>query len=144
MMEKDHIGILIKKNSQTFDKAAGHILAPHSLTPSQFKILKYVILKPEASVRQIDIEAYFCMSNPTVTGILQNLEKKELIYRQAHPKDKRSKIIRLTDKAKNARGFILETSDQIEANFTEKLTDAEKNTLRRLLLKLLNSKDIMK
>lgn len=66
------------------------------------------------------------MSNPTVTGILQNLEKKELIYRQAHPKDKRSKIIRLTDKAKNARGFILETSDQIEANFTEKLTDAEK------------------
>ncbi|MGT2686680.1 MarR family winged helix-turn-helix transcriptional regulator [Streptococcus porcinus] len=143
-MENDHIGILIKKSSQTFDKAAGHILAPHGLTPSQFKILKYVTLKPEASVRQIDIEAYFCMSNPTVTGILQNLEKKELIYRQAHPDDKRSKIIRLTEKTKNARDFILKTSDQIEASFTKKLTDNEKNTLRQLLLKLLNSDDILK
>lgn len=143
-MENDHIGILIKKSSQTFDKAAGHILAPHGLTPSQFKILKYVTLKPEASVRQIDIEAYFCMSNPTVTGILQNLEKKELIYRQAHPDDKRSKIIRLTEKTKNARDFILKTSDQIEASFTKKLTNNEKNTLRQLLLKLLNSDDILK
>ncbi|MBA2795510.1 MarR family winged helix-turn-helix transcriptional regulator [Streptococcus porcinus] len=143
-MENDHIGILIKKSSQTFDKAAGHILAPHGLTPSQFKILKYVTLKPEASVRQIDIEAYFCMSNPTVTGILQNLEKKELIYRQAHPDDKRSKIIRLTEKTKNARDFILKTSDQIEGSFTKKLTDNEKNTLRQLLLKLLNSDDILK
>ncbi|EGJ27523.1 MarR family winged helix-turn-helix transcriptional regulator [Streptococcus porcinus] len=143
-MENDHIGILIKKSSQTFDKAAGHILAPHGLTPSQFKILKYVTLKPEASVRQIDIEAYFCISNPTVTGILQNLEKKELIYRQAHPDDKRSKIIRLTEKTKNARDFILKTSDQIEASFTKKLTDNEKNTLRQLLLKLLNSDDILK
>lgn len=143
-MTTDHIGILIKKTSQAFEKSASQVLAPYDLTPSQFKILKYMTLNPEASVRQIDIEAYFCMSNPTVTGILQNLEKKELIYRQTHPNDKRSKIIKLTEKTKTARDFILKTSNQIEANFTEKLTDNEKSTLRQLLLKLLNNDDILK
>ncbi|WP_203264038.1 MarR family winged helix-turn-helix transcriptional regulator [Streptococcus uberis] len=135
-MFKDHIGILIKKTSQAFDKTASQVLAPKGLTPSQFKILKYVTLRPEASVRQIDIENYFCMSNPTVTGILQNLEKNQWIYRQCHSEDKRSKVIMLTDKAKNASLFILETSDQIEESFTAVLTDSEKETLRHLLNKL--------
>lgn len=135
-MYKDHIGILIKKTSQAFDKTASQVLAPKGLTPSQFKILKYVTLRPEASVRQIDIENYFSMSNPTVTGILQNLEKNQWIYRQCHAEDKRSKVIILTDKAKNASLFILETSDQIEESFTAALSDSEKKTLRHLLNKL--------
>lgn len=135
-MTTDHIGILIKKTSQAFEKSASQVLAPYDLTPSQFKILKYVTLNPEASVRQIDLETYFGMSNPTVTGIIQNLEKKGMIYRQSHPDDKRSKVIMLTDKAKNASLFILETSDQIEESFTAVLTDSEKETLRHLLNKL--------
>ncbi|MCV6816662.1 MarR family winged helix-turn-helix transcriptional regulator [Streptococcus uberis] len=135
-MFKDHIGILIKKTSQAFEKSASQVLAPYDLTPSQFKILKYVTLNPEASVRQIDLETYFGMSNPTVTGIIQNLEKKGMIYRQSHSEDKRSKVIMLTDKAKNASLFILETSDRIEESFTAVLTDSEKETLRHLLNKL--------
>lgn len=135
-MTTDHIGILIKKTSQAFEKSASQVLAPYDLTPSQFKILKYVTLNPEASVRQIDLETYFGMSNPTVTGILQNLEKNQWIYRQSHSEDKRSKVIMLTDKAKNASLFILETSDQIEESFTAVLTDSEKETLRHLLNKL--------
>lgn len=138
-MTTDHIGILIKKTSQVFEKSASQVLAPYDLTPSQFKILKYVTLNPEASVRQIDLETYFGMSNPTVTGIIQNLEKKGMIYRQSHPDDKRSKIIILSEKAKNARHFILETSDNIEANFTKGLTPQEKDIMRTLLLKLLES-----
>lgn len=138
-MTTDHIGILIKKTSQAFENSASQVLAPYDLTPSQFKILKYVTLNPEASVRQIDLETYFGMSNPTVTGIIQNLEKKGMIYRQSHPDDKRSKIIILSEKAKNARHFILETSDNIEANFTKGLTPQEKDIMRTLLLKLLES-----
>lgn len=138
-MTTDHIGILIKKTSQAFEKSASQVLAAYDLTPSQFKILKYVTLNPEASVRQIDLETYFGMSNPTVTGIIQNLEKKGMIYRQSHPDDKRSKIIILSEKAKNARHFILETSDNIEANFTKGLTPQEKDIMRTLLLKLLES-----
>ncbi|MGH2275476.1 MarR family winged helix-turn-helix transcriptional regulator [Streptococcus uberis] len=138
-MTTDHIGILIKKTSQAFEKSASQVLAPYDLTPSQFKILKYVTLNPEANVRQIDLETYFGMSNPTVTGIIQNLEKKGMIYRQSHPDDKRSKIIILSEKAKNARHFILETSDNIEANFTKGLTPQEKDIMRTLLLKLLES-----
>lgn len=138
-MTTDHIGILIKKTSQAFEKSASQVLAPYDLTPSQFKILKYVTLNPEASVRQIDLETYFGMSNPTVTGIIQNLEKKGMIYRKSHPDDKRSKIIILSEKAKNARHFILETSDNIEANFTKGLTPQEKDIMRTLLLKLLDS-----
>ncbi len=137
-MEHDHIGVLIKKASLEFERKANTILSKENITPSQFKVLKYVALNPRGSVRQIDLEAFFGMTNPTVTGILQNLEKKELITRESHPLDKRSKVILLTDQSQTLKKDILETSERIEDCFTETLSADEKELLKTLLLKLLD------
>ncbi|MGT2933112.1 MarR family winged helix-turn-helix transcriptional regulator [Streptococcus catagoni] len=136
-MKHEHIGVLIKMASLEFDRKASSILSADKITPSQFKVLKYLCLQPEGSVRQIDLENFFGMTNPTVTGILQNLEKKDLISRENHPTDKRSKLIFLTDKADSAKQQILATSQEIEKSFTAKLSSEEIQTLRPLLLKLL-------
>lgn len=61
------IPILIKKISLVFDKISNQLLLPHDLTNSQFKILMVLMHAPEGSVRQIDIENKFAMTNPTVT-----------------------------------------------------------------------------
>lgn len=140
-MNHEHIGVLIKRASLAFDRTSSQLLTPFDITPSQFKFLKYVTLQPEASVRQIDLEVFFGMSNPSVTGVLQNLEKKGLISRQNHPEDKRSKVILLTQVAKDAREQILKTSQDIEELFTSPLTAEEKALLRPILIKLMHVQD---
>ena len=131
------IAILIKKLSLEIDKLSNPILEPHDLTHSQFKILKYLLMNPEEPVRQVDIEHYFSMTNPTVTGLVQTLEKKELIERKTNPHDSRSKIICPTQKTLDMKELLYSLGEQLEDALTGVLTSEEKQELLTLLNKLL-------
>ena len=56
------------------DKIANAMLAPYGLSHAQFKVLNLLYARPAFSLRQVDIEDFFQISNPTVTGILRSLE----------------------------------------------------------------------
>ena len=133
----DRIAILIKKLSLEIDKLSNPILEPHDLTNSQFKILKYLLVNPENSVRQVDIEHYFSMTNPTVTGLVKTLEKKGLIERKANPGDSRSKILCPTQKTIEMKDLLYSLGEQLEETLTGILTSQEKQELLELLNKLL-------
>ena len=47
--------ILIKKLALEFDKIAIPVFAPYNLSPSQFKVIKYLFINHEKDVRQRDI-----------------------------------------------------------------------------------------
>ena len=139
---RNKIAILIKKLSLEIDKLSNPILEPHGLTHSQFKILKFLLVNSEKHVRQVDIEKYFSMTNPTVTGLVQNLEKKGLIERKVNPDDSRSKILCPTEKTFAMKNLLYQLGDQLEDTLTSGLTSSERETLLGLLKKLLhNSKD---
>lgn len=74
-MRKGKISVLIKKSSLIFDKYINQLLVPYQLTNSQFRILMLLYISPSYSIRQVDIEEMFSMTNPTVTGLIHNLEK---------------------------------------------------------------------
>lgn len=138
MNSPDKIAILIKKLSLEIDKLSNSVLEPHDLTSSQFKILKYLLHQPEGElVRQVDIEHYFSMTNPTVTGLVQTLEKKGLIERRINPKDSRSKILCPSEKALNMKAMLYKLGEELEGNLTKVLDHEEKQELLRLLNKLL-------
>lgn len=134
---KDKIFVLIKKAALEFDKLSIPLFAPYELTPSQYKILRLLYLEEPEFVRQIDIEKSFSMTNPTVTGLLNNLEKKEWIQRIPNPNDSRSKVIRLTAKAENLRNELLDISEQLEDMLTDNLNEQEKDQLIELMNKML-------
>ena len=131
------IAILIKKLSLEIDKLSNPILEAHGLTNSQFKILKYLLVNPKNSVRQVDIEHYFSMTNPTVTGLVKTLEKKGLIERKANPSDSRSKILCPTQKTLEMKDLLYSLGEQLEETLTGVLTSEEKQELLTLLNKLL-------
>ena len=134
---KDKIFVLIKKAALEFDKLSIPLFAPYELTPSQYKVMRLLYLEEPETVRQIDIEKSFSMTNPTVTGLLNNLEKKEWIQRIPNPNDSRSKVIRLTAKAEGLRHELLDISDQLEDMLTENLNEQEKEQLIELMNKML-------
>lgn len=136
-MANAKISILIKKAALTFDKFSNQLLVPYDLTGSQFKILMVLYKSPAGSVRQTDIEEKFAMTNPTVTGLVQKLEAKDLVKRIPHPEDKRSKVLVLTDRAMAIKEELLALADSLEQQMTANLSAPERQQLASLLLKML-------
>ena len=136
----DKIAILIKKLSLEIDKLSNPILEPHDLTNSQFKILKFLLINSHEPVRQVDIEHYFSMTNPTVTGLVKILERKGLIERRTNPEDSRSKLLCPSEKAVEMKELLYRLGDELEETLTGVLTENEKKELMTLLKKLLRDK----
>ena len=140
MEHTDKIAILIKKLSLEIDKLSNPILEPHDLTNSQFKILKFLLINSHEPVRQVDIERYFSMTNPTVTGLVKILERKGLIERRTNPEDSRSKLLCPSEKAVEMKELLYSLGDELEETLTGVLTEKEKKELMTLLKKLLRDK----
>lgn len=136
-MEQHNIAIMIKIASVMLEKSAYPLLQEFDLTFSQFKILILLHYVADGPVRQIDIEERFAMSNPSVTGVLNNLEKKGLICRVPNPEDKRSNLIVPTEKSREIAPRLWEIRDELDGLFTRDLTAEEKAQLRHILRKII-------
>lgn len=138
-MTDKKVSVLIKKSSLVFDKYTNQLLAPYKLTNSQFRILMILYKSPSCSVRQVDIETACSMTNPTVTGLIKNLEKHNLVKRVENPEDKRSKLLVLTEYAESKRTEFSELADSIEREMTKRLSDREAEQLLKLLSKVIDN-----
>jgi len=139
---RETISVLIKRTSLEFDKIANTMLSPYHLTNTQFKILRYLAENPDLTITQRNLEHNFSMTNPAITGILQNLEKKGLIIRKVNPSDGRSKVIGLTDQSMSLSSDLAKLSQRMDNQFTESLTTDEKAQLTYLLQRIINNKSI--
>lgn len=135
-MKNEKVVILIKKIALKIEKLSIPVLAPYELTNTQYKIMVMLYTNQDKPVRQTDIEENFSMTNPTVTGIIQNLEKKNLVKRVQNPYDKRSKLVVLTDKAISMRKEIAGLGGMLETQVTKNLTNEEYGQLISLLKKI--------
>ena len=98
-MENDSsFGLLFKQISIAFSNNFQREAARYDLTPSQASILIY-LSKVDHPVNQRELEKYFRLTNPTVTGLMQRMENKGFIRREMNQADNRSKYIILTPKA---------------------------------------------
>lgn len=136
-MKHERVSMLIKKTSLIVEKKTNVVLAPYELTNTQFRTLLFLYHKRDKQIRQIDIETAFAMTNPTVTGILNNLEKKGLVQRLENLDDRRSKLIALTDHALEMIPLLDSLGETIEGLVTSVLSDEEKAELAMLLKKIM-------
>ncbi len=136
MSIKDSTVIKIKKLNLAIEKYSNGQLAKYDLTHPQFSVIKVLYNSSRASMRQVDIEMMLSLSNPTVTRLIQQLEKKEMILKVINPEDSRSKLISLTQKAIQLKEELIDYADALERHVTEKLTPIETEQLNELLGKL--------
>lgn len=132
----EKILILIKKVGLRIEKLATQLLAPYDLTSTQLKILVILFAHPEKKYRQIDLEKHFALTNPTVTGILNTMEKKGYIERVKNPEDSRSKIIVPTAATCGRRDELIALYETLEASLTQNLSDEAREDLAALLKRL--------
>ena len=95
---------------------------PSGLTPSQCRIMGFIMDNGGSPVYQKDIEAEFNIRRSTATRLLQSMEHKD-------QNDGRLKRIRLTEKAAERSREVLDRISCIERQLVEGITAEEMKVL---------------
>ncbi|MHA1915750.1 MAG: MarR family winged helix-turn-helix transcriptional regulator [Promethearchaeota archaeon] len=89
---------LINFLNKKYEKLQRQIVKSENLTPPQYSILTELW---DSDGKQFKELATACCCSPsTITGIIDTMEKNKLVYREANPNDRRSLLVKLTDKGK--------------------------------------------
>lgn len=135
------IGLLIKHLHLLHRQNMDNVFQEHDLTSSQAIVILYVLRAYEEGkvICQKDIEQEMEISNPTVTGILNRLEQKELIKRVPGKTDARVRNIIVTDKALELNKMLHQKFKKAEKELLSALTEDEVELFHVMLEKIIDS-----
>lgn len=120
------------------DESASNI--EKDMTGIQAGIIAYInVCTKPGEVFQKDVEEEFNIRRSTATGILNILEKKDMIRRESVSYDKRLKKLVLTEKANLLCKKIYEVIDADEERLIEGLTEKEIEFFLKIVLKMMKN-----
>ena len=126
------INILNKK----YEKIQRDNIQMLELTPTQHLILRELWRSDGQQFKEL-ADTCNC-SRSTITGVVDTMEKKNLVSRESHPSDRRGLLVKLTKKGKELRNKTPRLESMVNGCCPEINTEEIKN-LGKLLRKLLNS-----
>lgn len=89
---------LINRINKKFEKLQRKIIQKENLTTAQYSILQQ--LWKTDGVQFKTLADACCCSQSTITGIVDTMEKKDIVVRKNNPEDRRSVLVLLTEKGK--------------------------------------------
>ncbi|MGL4991492.1 MAG: MarR family winged helix-turn-helix transcriptional regulator [Sarcina sp.] len=126
--------IALKRANQYICKREMTTIKSTGLTVSQFAVLEILYSKGDLTVGEI-IDGILSTSG-NMTVVLKNLEKEGYIEKYKGPNDKRSFIVKLTNKGYDLIHNSLPTHLDNINNFMNVLDEEEQKTLIRILKKI--------
>ncbi len=109
-------------------------MAVYDLRPVDFSVLSLITHNPGISSRQLCSELNILP--PNLVGMINTLEKRELILRLPHPSDGRVIGLHLSDVGSKLMKDAEQTAQELEDEAASKLSASERKTLMRLLQKI--------
>ena len=109
-------------------------MAPYQLKPVDFSVLSLVAHNPGITSRQLCTT--LGILPPNLVGMVNALEKRELIVRKPHPRDGRAMGLHLTPAGRKLMRDAEKTAAALEADVAARLSPAEQRTLIALLKKV--------
>lgn len=118
-------GELFKMINILFIAHADTALRPLGLTCAQSDLLEYLAERGDEETTVQDIGQHFRLKHPTVIGFIRRLEQKGFVTSSVSPRDRRCRIIRLTEKFDEVQRVMRETRDMIDARVIRGFTAEE-------------------
>jgi DNA-binding MarR family transcriptional regulator len=112
-------------------------MAPYGLKPVDFSVLSLIAHNPGITSRQLC--SALGILPPNLVGMVNALEKRELIERQPHPRDGRAMGLHLTASGQKLVRDAEKTAAALESDVASRLSPGELQTLIRLLKKVYQS-----
>jgi DNA-binding MarR family transcriptional regulator len=134
--ERSGVLLTILSSERAILRAMTASAVKEDITLQQFSVLGVLARAGPMAMSRLSTELR--VSPPNVTGVIDRLEKKELVKRSASPGDRRKKEIQLTAKGESAYERVRKGySTSIQASL-DALTREEQDILAKLLRKLRN------
>jgi DNA-binding MarR family transcriptional regulator len=130
-MEQEDLGALFAHVTRWLVDAERPLLASHGLSMWAYVVLSQ--LKRQPAGTQLALAEAIRYDKTRLIGLLDELERDELIARTPDPLDRRARVVTLTD-AGQARHAAAQTDIRaMEEEFLADLDDAERTRLRQAL-----------
>ena len=140
MKRKIDCGEYIHWISDVLEKRTELLLAKGGLTLSQMMVIESFRHSKDGYQTVQDIQNALHVAQPTVSGLVKRMEKKGLLKR-VDSKDKREKVLTLTEEGKDAINNTRNGMLSIESILLASLNEEEIEQFRNLLDKIWNSLD---
>ena len=109
-------------------------MAPFQLKPVELSVLSVIAHNPGVTSRQLC--SALGLLPPNLVGLLNTLEKREVLVRKPHPRDGRAMGLHLTPAGQKLARDAEKKVTALEASVASRLTEAELRTLIALLKKI--------
>ena len=133
-------GFLISRIKQVGTRIFDRMLADSgidSFNGAQGRIL--YVLWQNVDISISSLSAQTSLANTTLTNMLDRMENIGLIVRKPDPKDRRNKLIALTEKAKSLQDDYTRISQQMNEIYYTGFTDAEIMQFESYLQRILSN-----
>lgn len=133
MAKEDRLIFLISKVCQKLiaNLQKAFIESDIEITPIQVMLLFYLQKNDGSSLTQISQGLMF--ENPTVTGLIDRLEKSGHVKRSDHPNDRRIYLVHLTEKGKKiairALPILKRLNEEIKKGYSKEEIESFKKVL---------------
>lgn len=111
-------------------------LEQYDLTPIQYGVLK-CIWQLDLHVPK-EIADYLGVENSTISGILDRMEKKDLIERKIDKDDRRFIYVDLTKASRDLEAPVNKTVEEVNHTVLKAFSEKEAAELRKMLRKLID------
>ncbi len=146
MYKNKGIAYYTKCISNQVSKVMNEQITSEGLTKAQFDVMLFVIenYRRNNPIKQRDIENFFHISNPTVSGLLTRLEIKNLIQRVQKREDMRIRYIVPTDAAislaERGKALIEDLEAELISGISEEDVKVTEETLQKILTNLMKQR----
>ncbi|MGN0771503.1 MAG: MarR family winged helix-turn-helix transcriptional regulator [Christensenellales bacterium] len=130
-MEKD-FGYLMKSINDKMKARADADLKSFDITFAQSQVIAF-LSENGGKATQKEIEVFMEVSHPTVVGIVSRMEQNGHVVTWFDEKDKRNKIVKLTQKAENMGKDMQQNVRNNEKQILKSLSEQEMKELTRML-----------
>jgi len=133
-------GFLISRIKQVGTRIFDRMLAASgidSFNGAQGRILYVLWQNDEISISSLSAQT--SLANTTLTAMLDRMENLDLIVRKPDPKDRRNRLIALTEKAKSLQDDYDRISQQMNELYYTGFTEAEIIQFESYLQRVLNN-----
>ena len=133
----ENLSYLIIKSSRYLKNSLDKKLTKYNVTASQFAVLNQ-IANNNGLVTSAEVASNLDSDRPTISGIINRLEEKNLIEKVRNPEDKRSVYLRLNKDALELVKELRIISDQLNCEIFSSFNDSELVNLKEYLLKIVD------
>lgn len=134
---KECINFLLSVSQNKVFKYFSKLLEEYGVTPAQYGVLNCLWREGQLSPKQIGEMVH--LEAPTVSGILDKMQKAGLIERSVDPNNRRSVLVIATQKSNEIREEVEAATNNLNDKVLQDLTESDTEALKKALEAIIKS-----